>query len=184
MNHLTWNELFELIDEQGGSARRVELERHLAECPRCRRLLETQRSFERTARTIVPTQPSGDFTRRVMGMLQVSRKERRLFRLMTILGAGIPLALVGVLIGYAVSLGGNAEAQGGEDLLGGVFGDWGATVEYLQSALGSVLGNTGTAVTQAGQTDVLAVAVITIASLLLLFVADRVLLRRILRSRL
>ena len=184
MNHLTWNELFEFIDEPAGSGRRAELERHLAECHRCRKLLETQRSFERTARTIRPVEPSPEFTRRVLDMLQSSRKERRLYRLMTILGAGIPLALVGVLIGYAVSLGGNADAQGGEDLLGGVFGDWGATLEYLQSALGSVLGNTGAAITQAGQTDVLAVAVITIASLLLLFVADRVLLRRILRSRL
>ncbi len=183
MNHLTWNELFDYLDDPTGSARRQEIQRHLDECPRCRRLVDSQRSFERTARRIDPVEPSANFTRRVVGILQGDRKERGLFRILTVLGAGIPLLLVGVLIGYAISLGGASDNQGTGDLFGGVLGDWGSAVERVQAALGTLLGDTGNAVAQAGKADVLLIAVLTLASVLLLLVADRMFLRRILRSR-
>ena len=182
MNHLTWHEVFQLIDEPADSSRRLELRDHLARCSRCRGLLETQRSLEQVARSLAPMEPSGDFTGKVLALLKESRKERRSLRLLTFLGGGIPLALVGLLIGYAIVVGGTT-SEGGDDLFGGTVGDMGGFFERLQSSLGVILGDAGSAVGQTMHTDVLSIATLTVASVLLLFVADRVFLRRILRSR-
>ena len=184
MNHIQWNDVFELIDDPAGSPRRAELERHLTECSRCRKLLESQRSFERLVRTVPPNEPSAEFTNHIVGMLQNSRKERRLLRLLTILGAGIPMALVVVLFGYAVSLGLTTSSGTDDELFGGAFGNVSGALDGVQAALSSVLGDTGTTIAQFAQTDVISVAALAVASMILLFIADRLLLRRILRSRL
>lgn len=182
MNHLTWHEIFELIDEPAESPGRTRLKDHLSHCSRCRRLLETQHSLERVARNLPIIEPSGDFTGKVLALLKESRKEKRSLRLLTFLGGGIPLALVGLLIGYAIVVGGT-RAEGGEDLLGGTMGDMGGFFERLQTSLGVILGEAGSAFGQTVQTDVLTIATLTLASVLFLFVADRLFLRRILRSR-
>ena len=183
MSHMSWNDLFELIDEPVGSSRRQELEQHLSTCPRCRQLLESQRYLERVVRTVPSAEPSAGFTDRVVGQLHSSRKERSSLRLLTFLGAGIPLVLVGVLIGYALSLGQASPASEGDEIFGGAFGDLSGVLDRAQSALSSMLGDTGTAIAHYVQSDTINIAALALVSFVLLFIADRLLLRRILRSR-
>jgi hypothetical protein len=184
MKHLTWNDIFELIDAPAPSPRRPELDQHLAECPSCRRLLESQRSYERLARKVPPAEPSAELAGRIIGLVQSSRKERTVLRLLTGLGAGIPLILVATMIAYAIALGPLPEPGGADQLLGGASGQMDGALEWVQSALGSVLGKTGIELGTIVPTNVVTLAMLTVSSIFLLFVADRFFLRRILRSRL
>ena len=182
MNHIGWNDLFELLDDRSTSERRSELEGHLAECDRCRRLAESQRSFERRVSALPGFEPSRELTGRVLGMLRSSRRERTSLRMLAFLGAGIPLALVGALLAYAVVVGVVSPAEGGTDLFGGAFGDVSGTLEGIRSSLDSVLGTTGDSVARVASSHVLAIAALTVASVLVLVLADRLILNRLHRQ--
>lgn len=182
MNHLNWNDLFELLDDRVAPERRSELEGHLAECDRCRRLAESQRSFERRVSALPGIEPSRQLTGRVLGILRSSRRERTSLRMLTILGAGIPLVFVGVLLVYAIVAGVAAPVKGEGDLFGGVLGDVSGTLVKIQSSLASVLGTTGDSIAQVAQVDVLAIAALTVASVLVLVLADRLVLNRLHRQ--
>lgn len=182
MNHVSWNDLFELLDKRATPERRSELEGHLAACSRCRGLAESQRSFERLARSLPPLEPSRELTGRVLGMLRSARRERTSLRLLAFLGAGIPLVLVGVLLVYAITVAVSSPVQGSDDVFGGAFGNVDSTLEKIQSSLALMLGTTGDSIARFAQADVLAIAALTVASVLLLVLADRLVLHRLNRS--
>ena len=179
MNHVSWNDLFELLDDRVAPERRSVIEGHLAECGRCRRLAESQRLLERRVRALPGVEPSRDLTGRVLGMLRSSSRERTSLRLLAVLGAGIPLVLVCGLLVYAVVVSVATPVESESDLFGGAFGDLSGILEIIQSSLASMLGATGDSIARLAQTDVLAIAALTAASVLVLVLADRLVLHRL-----
>lgn len=179
MNHVSWNDLLELLDDRATPERRAELEGHLAACGRCRRLAESQRSFERRVRTLPAVEPSRELTGRVLGRLRSSPSTRPSLRMLAFLGAGIPLALVGALFAYAIIAGVVSPVEGETDLFGGALGDAGAALESIQSALASALGTTGNSIALVASSEVLAIAALTVASILVLVLADRLVVNRL-----
>ena len=177
MNHMSWNDLFELLDERATPERRAELEGHLADCGRCRRLAESQRFLERRVSALLGIEPSRELTGQVLGRLKSSRSERTSLRMLAFLGAGIPLALVGALLAYAVVAA--SPAEGKTDLFGGTLGDASATLGNIRSALDSALGTTGDSIARVASPEALAIAALTVASILVLVLADRFVLNRL-----
>ena len=181
MNHVSWNDLLELLDDRVAPERRSVIEGHLAECDRCRRLAESQRLLERRVRAPPGVEPSGELTGRVLRMLRSSGRERTSLRLLAILGAGIPLAIVGALLAYAIVVSVASPVEGESDLFGGALGDFRGILESIHSSLASILGTTGDSIARVTQVDVLAIAALTVASVLVLVLADRFVLHRLRR---
>ena len=103
MDHLTTREIFHLVDGTIQNGERTALTAHLEQCEQCREEIELQRALTREVRSIPLTNPSQQFTRRVMtGIIPVNHPAWTR-KIVDNLGNNLAMMLVLSVLGYAVS---------------------------------------------------------------------------------
>ena len=104
MNHLTANEVLQVIDGSVLNGEKTRILVHLESCLRCRTEVEFSRNLERAARSAPLSRPSREFTSRVMGRIVPQPKRSIGTWFINNLANILAMALVLTVVWYAVTL--------------------------------------------------------------------------------
>ena len=102
MNHLTAQELVELVDDRLDEGRKRGLEAHLAVCDRCRRAVELERSIRHVVQNASLVKAPEGLSASIMGNLSTRADDSLSLRLLGKLGSFIAMAVVLAVVGFAI----------------------------------------------------------------------------------
>lgn len=181
MNHLTANEVLQVIDGSMTNGEKTRILVHLESCPRCRKEVEFSRNLERAARSAPLSKPSRDFTARVMGRVVPQSKQSIATWFINNLASILAMALVLTVVWYAVT----AKGQAGPDRTPSVISN-ALTIysEYYAKMRSYFPADRIKAIQkpageQSAETN--KVVLFTAISILILVAADRLVVRRVIR---
>ena len=103
MNHLTANEVFQLVDETLANGARSKILAHLEVCSQCRQEIEFQRKLLRAAKSAPLVRPSADLRARVLNAITSPSKKSLLSKIVNNLGSILAMGLVLTVVWYAGS---------------------------------------------------------------------------------
>ena len=103
MNHLTTNEVFQLVDEMLANGARSKILAHLEVCPQCRQEVEFQRKLLRAAKSAPLVRPSADLRARVLNAVTPLSKKSLLSKIVNNLGSILAMGIVLTVVWYAGS---------------------------------------------------------------------------------
>ncbi|MGA3246127.1 MAG: hypothetical protein ABSE41_16035 [Bacteroidota bacterium] len=103
MNHLTTNEVFQLVDETLANGARTKILAHLEVCSQCRQEVEFQRKLLRAAKSAPLVRPSADLRARVLNAVTPLSKKSLLSRIVNNLGSILAMGIVLTIVWYAGS---------------------------------------------------------------------------------
>lgn len=101
MNHLTTNEVFQVVDETLANGARTKIVAHLEICSRCRQEVEFQRKLMRAARSAPLVRPSADLRARVLNAITPQAKGSLLSKIVNNLGNIVAMGMVLTVVWYA-----------------------------------------------------------------------------------
>ncbi len=102
MNHLTAQELFEMVDNRIDERTKHGLEAHLAVCDRCRRAVALEHSVRNVVRNAPVVKAPEGLSASVMLNISTRAYDSLILRLLGKLGSFIPMAVVLAVIGFVI----------------------------------------------------------------------------------
>ena len=183
MNHLTENEVLQVVDGSMLNGEKTRILVHLESCPRCRKEVEFSRNLERAARSAPLSKPSREFTARVMGRIAPQLKPSIGTWFINNLANILAMTLVLTVVWYAVTL---KKADGpatGPTVVSNalaVYSEYYAKVRELFPA-DRIRAVQSPMTDQSAETN--KIILFTVISILILVAVDRLVLRRVIRLR-
>ena len=183
MNHLTASEVFQVIDGSMQNGEKTRILVHLEACSRCRREVEFNRTLERAARSAPLSKPTREFTSHVMARVVPTSRRSISTWFINNLANVLAMALVLTVVWYAVTVktqGGSAKGPTVVSNALAVYSQYYSSLrEYFPAdrikAIQKPVGE------QSAETY--KVALFTVISILILVVADRLVVRKMIRLR-
>ena len=183
MNHLTANEVLQVIDGSMLNGEKTRILVHLESCPRCRREVEFSRNLERVARIAPLSKPSRDFTARVMKRVDPQSKRSIATWFVNNLANILAMALVLTVVWYAVAVKQPAGPATGPSVVSNalaVYTEYYAKVrEFFPADRMKAIQKPVT--DQSAETN--KIVLFTVVSILILAAVDRLVVRRVIRLR-
>lgn len=183
MNHLTANEVLQVVDGSMLNGEKNRILVHLESCSRCRREVEVSRNLERAARSAPLLKPSREFTGRVMGRIAPQSKRSIATWFINNLANILAMALVLTVVWYAVTLKKPSDANTGPTVVSkalAVYSEYYARVrEFFPADRVKAIQKPVT--DQSAETN--KIILFTVISILILVAVDRLVVRRVIRLR-
>ena len=181
MNHLTANEVLQVVDGTVMNGERTRILVHLETCPRCRREVEFSKKMERAVRSAPLSKPSREFTSRVMGKIAPQTKKSIGALLIDNLANVLAMALVLTIVWYAVSVKSESGPAKGPTVVSNalsVYSEYYSKVrEFL--AADRVKAIQRPVSDQSSETN--KIVMFTLISIVILVAVDKIVLRRVIR---
>jgi hypothetical protein len=183
MNHLTGDEVLQVIDGSMLNGEKTRILAHLETCPRCRREVEFSRNLERAARSAPLSKPSRDFTARVMGRVAPQPRRSVATWFINNLANILAMALVLTVVWYAVTMKKDTSPYAGPTVISNalsVYSEYYAKARNLFPA-DRIMAIQKPVADQSAETN--KVVLFTVISILILAGVDRLVVRRVTRFR-
>lgn len=183
MNHLSTIEIFQIVDDTIANGVRTNIFAHLELCPRCRQEVEMQRRLLRVARSAPTVKPSAELTSRVLDIVAPRSKKTWSTRVVNNLSNFIALGIVLSVVWYAVispaPISGSAQPSVFSDAVKTYIDYYSRARDFVSREQVRLVGEP--AKTQPTKSE--HVMLMTVASLLILILVDRFVVRRFTRIR-
>lgn len=183
MSHLTATEVFEIVDGTIANGERTKLVQHLENCARCRQEVDFHKTLQRSAKNAPLAKPRKDFTARVLGQITPAERTSLVSKIVNNLGNIIAMGLVLTAVWYALSTPPASEKGKQPTVFSEVFKMY---ADYYSKAREFIANENARLIAEpskdrTAKTD--HVVTLTVISVLILVVFDRLVVRRVIKIR-